>query len=257
LSSSLVSLCLSCAKPCPGEHSSCPTCHSPLVAHVYRDAVVTFPAHALPCPKCGRDDRPLVFRTWGVEAGFLFWCSDGKRSAYLCPDCARVETAKALSFTGLLGWFNLPGTVFFAWRATYYNWRAIWTYPAQPLKWGAMPARTILDEMRRAFEEAEAVEGEELLFADSPLSSLRASDRATVLSASGLYELLGVSPSASRDELRKAYAAKAMQTHPDLRPGDAAATEKMIRLNQAWSVLSNEGLRTAYDWLENERTRAL
>ena len=255
--SSRVSLCLSCAMPYPGDHAGCPNCHSPQVARVFGDALVEFPAHSLPCPKCGRDDQPLVFRTWAVEAGFLFWCTDGRRSAYLCPDCARVETAKALSFTGLLGWWSVPGVFFFAWRATYYNWRAIWTHPAQPLKWGAIPAQAILDDMRRAFEEADAIDDEESLFADSPLSSLRASDRATVLSASGLYGLLGVSPNASRDELRKAYAAKAMQTHPDLRPGDSTATEKMMRLNTAWSVLSNDALRAAYDWLEKERTVAM
>ena len=101
------------------------------------------------------------------------------------------------------------------------------------------------------------MEDDVALFADSPLSGLRASDRATVLSASGLYDLLGVGSNSSRDELRRAYAAKAMQTHPDLRPGDAAATEQMMRLNLAWSVLSHEDTRAAYDWLENERTRAL
>jgi len=218
---------------------------------------VRFPEHSLPCPKCGRDDQPLFFRTWSYEAGLFIWCRETRHSAYLCPDCARIQTSKSLAFTGLLGWWSLPGMLFFAWRSTYFNWRAIWTHPAKPLKWGAIPAQAILDDMRRAFEEAASHAQETEMFQNSPLAGLNTVDRGAVLSASALYELLEVPVDASREELRRAYAARARQTHPDLKPGDPTATEQMIRLNLAWSVLGNEEMRAAYDWLERDRRRVM
>jgi len=252
MSSGPVSLCLSCGMPRAGQHARCPDCGSALVALVVRDAIVRLPANSFPCMRCGRDDRPLAFRTWAYEGGLLFWCWDGRRSRYVCPDCARIEAAKALSFTGVLGWLSLPGILFYAWRATYVNWRAIWTHPGNPLRWGAIPAQVVIDEARRAFWEA-AAEMEECLLADSPLGQLSERERATVLSASGLYETLGVPRDATREDIRRAYASLAKRTHPDLKPDDPAATERMVRLNEAWSVLSDARMRAAYDWLEERR----
>ena len=40
-----------------------------------------------------------------------------------------------------------------------------------------------------------------------------------------LYQILGVSRTASDDDIRRAYKRKAKESHPDLHPGDAAATD--------------------------------
>jgi len=61
------------------------------------------------------------------------------------------------------------------------------------------------------------------------------------------YELLGVSRTASADELKKAYRKLAMQYHPDRNAGDKAAEQKFKEINEAYDVLRDEQKRAAYD----------
>ncbi|KAL4254834.1 hypothetical protein ABKN59_004660 [Abortiporus biennis] len=71
--------------------------------------------------------------------------------------------------------------------------------------------------------------------------------------ASNLYETLGISKSASPDEIRKAYKKRALQTHPDRqRPGISAEEkakfeEQFREVNHAYEVLSNPQNRSEYD----------
>ncbi len=61
------------------------------------------------------------------------------------------------------------------------------------------------------------------------------------------YELLGVTRSATEDELKKAYRKKAVQYHPDKNPGDKAAEEKFKEISHAYEVLKDAQKRAAYD----------
>ena len=61
------------------------------------------------------------------------------------------------------------------------------------------------------------------------------------------YEVLGVSKTASDDEIKKAYRSLAKKYHPDANPGDKDAEAKFKEINEAYSVLSNADERRKYD----------
>jgi DnaJ-class molecular chaperone len=62
-----------------------------------------------------------------------------------------------------------------------------------------------------------------------------------------LYDVLGVSRSASEDDITKAYRKLARQYHPDRNPGDKAAEAKFKDISAAYDVLSDKQKRAQYD----------
>ncbi len=53
------------------------------------------------------------------------------------------------------------------------------------------------------------------------------------------YEVLGVSKTATADEIKKAYRKVAMQFHPDRNPGDKSAEDKFKEAAEAYEILSD------------------
>ena len=61
------------------------------------------------------------------------------------------------------------------------------------------------------------------------------------------YEVLGVSRSATDDEIKKAYRKLALTYHPDRNSGNTEAEEKFKEINQAYQVLGDPEKRVAFD----------
>lgn len=53
------------------------------------------------------------------------------------------------------------------------------------------------------------------------------------------YKVLGISPDATKEEIKKAYRQKAKQYHPDLNPNDPDAEKKMNEVNEAYDMLNH------------------
>ncbi|CAK7218327.1 DnaJ-like protein [Sporothrix bragantina] len=61
------------------------------------------------------------------------------------------------------------------------------------------------------------------------------------------YDLLGVAPTATELEIKKAYRKQAIVHHPDKNPNDPTAHEKFQAIGEAYQVLQDADLRQAYD----------
>ena len=70
------------------------------------------------------------------------------------------------------------------------------------------------------------------------------------------YEVLGVKPDASADEIRKVYRKLAKQFHPDLNPGKPEAEERFKSISAAYDLLSDPDKRARYDRGEIDETGA-
>lgn len=68
-----------------------------------------------------------------------------------------------------------------------------------------------------------------------------------VKAVKNLYESLGVSRSATADELKKAYRNITKRDHPDRNPGDVAAEDRFKAASHAYDVLSDPERRQLYD----------
>ncbi|MGI5861488.1 MAG: molecular chaperone DnaJ [Myxococcales bacterium] len=70
-----------------------------------------------------------------------------------------------------------------------------------------------------------------------------------------LYEILGVSRTASADEIKKAFRRLAKKYHPDVNPGNKQAEDRFKEINAAFEVLSDPEKRKLYDELGADALR--
>ncbi|HZR82476.1 MAG TPA: J domain-containing protein [Candidatus Binatia bacterium] len=74
--------------------------------------------------------------------------------------------------------------------------------------------------------------------------------------SSDLYAALGVSRSASAEEIKRAYRKLARKYHPDVNPGNKSAEERFKEISRAHEVLSDEKLRPLYDEFGDDALQA-
>ncbi|MBN8576755.1 MAG: molecular chaperone DnaJ [Cyclobacteriaceae bacterium] len=67
------------------------------------------------------------------------------------------------------------------------------------------------------------------------------------------YEILGITKSATPEEIKKAYRKVAIQYHPDKNPGNKEAEEKFKEAAEAYEVLSDTEKRAQYDRFGHQR----
>ena len=69
------------------------------------------------------------------------------------------------------------------------------------------------------------------------------------------YDILGVSKSSTKDDIKKAYRKVAIKFHPDKNPDNKAAEEKFKEAAEAYEVLSNPEKKEKYDRFGHEGLR--
>ncbi len=70
------------------------------------------------------------------------------------------------------------------------------------------------------------------------------------------YKILGVPKDADDATIKKAFRKLAKEYHPDTNGGNAEAAKKFQEINEAYSVLSDEGKRKSYDEDKGEQSEA-
>merc|ERR1719473_306018 len=74
-----------------------------------------------------------------------------------------------------------------------------------------------------------------------------------VVTGVDFFKILNVSDYAEQDEIKQAYRAMSKIYHPDKFRGDPAeAQEKMVLINEAYRVLSNDTLRRMHEYYEED-----
>jgi hypothetical protein len=245
-------LCLGCGADVT-EPGPCARCGSDGFAIAQDSDVIEFTEGTVPCSGCGLPRR-LKFRGWSYTWSFLWVARTTRKAGYVCDECADAEGAKALFFTAALGWWSVPSWFWVGWKSTYLNWRSTFAPPHDPLEWGALLTYELIDLINEAEEEHAEEAWDSFVVPGSPLASLTQAQVRLVVTSEGLYEFLGVSRTATKDQIKSAYRERALEVHPDL-VGEPDA-ELMVALNNAWEVLGNQTLRDAYDWVEADRGAA-
>ncbi|SET56791.1 J domain-containing protein [Lacrimispora sphenoides] len=62
-----------------------------------------------------------------------------------------------------------------------------------------------------------------------------------------LYHVLGITNTATEEEIKKAYRTLSKKYHPDVNPGDSEREERFMEISEAYAILQNSQKRQEYD----------
>eukprot|EP00899_Mesostigma_viride_P016363 jgi/Mesvir1/24728/Mv21993-RA.1 len=102
-------------------------------------------------------------------------------------------------------------------------------------------------DKRRWYSYSLKAEAEELKNEEASTHGSSATSGGGASKETQLYDILGVAPSASHSEIKRAYYQKALAFHPDKNPHDPEAHKKFQQVGAAYQVLSDDRLRARYD----------
>jgi curved DNA-binding protein CbpA len=105
----------------------------------------------------------------------------------------------------------------------------------------------VWDEDDEAWKDCGLKDEAELLLNMSEDDFLNGDRKDKAVSDTELYDVLGVQPTASSSEIKKAYYVKARINHPDRNLNDPEAHARFQKIGEAYQVLSDDRLRYIYD----------
>merc|ERR1712168_1334745 len=90
--------------------------------------------------------------------------------------------------------------------------------------------------------------------AKSSLRSFGTSARSLSSDQRNFYQILGVTQSATQNEVKAAFRQKTLQNHPDKFPGDKSKEEEFKRINEAYQALARPSSRRKYNATNRQNT---
>src|SRR5690606_25339674 len=109
------------------------------------------------------------------------------------------------------------------------------------------PGRRLRSRRRRGRRHGRGGTAQGIHARGSPPAGFSRESRQGVVSRVDYYEVLGVSRSASDQEIKSAYRKLALKYHPDRNPGDTTAEERFKAAAEAYSVLAHTDKRARHD----------
>jgi hypothetical protein len=239
-------LCTTCLHVDDRTIEHCPRCGDSAFAAVTKNGdLVSVPAEAgMPCQSCLETERDLKLRYYRRVLGLLIMDRIWAEAGYFCSACRRKHLAENMAFTLVLGWWGLIAAIVRNPYAIFVNLWALVRPPFGAAELGAMNAHEIRAAAARE-EQREQRLSDVYMRMPGWMETLTEEEITRVLSNMDYYALLGVGRSASHREIKAAWREQVKVHHPD-RAG-ATGHERIVAINDAWSVLSDERLRYAYD----------
>jgi curved DNA-binding protein CbpA len=201
----------------------------------------------MPCQGCFATGRDLKLRYYRRVTAMLFVDQIHAVGGYLCRSCRWKQFGRHFAHTLFFGWWGVFALLF---RNPFAIVTNIWALFAPPLGAGELRALNV-NELRAGAAESDHQAPREQKLADAYMNmpswfeTLDDNDINVVLTDRDLYADLGLQHTATAADIKTAYRIQVKRHHPDAASADGH--ERMVHINGAYQVLSDERLRHAYD----------